>query len=109
MPTKAELDAAAPQHPVFVHPLYGYEDYGVLNTAGLEKLGWISGCPDPEGGRLARDGCGAPDGRLYGLEAYQHINRTIIQPPLERAVDSTVAFFERLSALGITGIVDAAV
>jgi predicted amidohydrolase YtcJ len=107
MPTKAELDAAAPQRPVFVHPLYGFEDYGVLNTAGLERLGWVNRCPDPEGGKLARDGSGAPDGRLYGLEAYQHINRTIIQPPLERAVDSTVAFFERLSALGITGIVDA--
>lgn len=107
MPTKAELDAAAPDHPVFVHPLYGYEDFGVLNSAALTKLGWEGRCVDPAGGVLHRDGSGAPDGRLSGLEAYQHINRAIIQPSLERAVDSTVAFLERLSALGITGIVDA--
>jgi predicted amidohydrolase YtcJ len=107
MPTKAELDAVAPDHPVFVHPLYGYQDFGVLNSAALTRLGWEGQCDDPAGGVLHRDHSGAPDGRLFGLEAYQHINRAIIHPPLERAVDSTVAFLERLSALGITGIVDA--
>jgi predicted amidohydrolase YtcJ len=107
MPTKAELDEAAPNHPVFVHPLYGYDDFAVLNSAALVALGWVGQCPDPDGGVLFRDEDGAPDGRLAGLAAYQHINRQIIQPTPRRSIDSTQAFFDRLSSLGLTGIVDA--
>lgn len=108
MPTMTDLDRVAPQHPVFVHPLYGHDDFGVLNSKALEALGWVERCADPEGGHLHRDDDGRPDGRLSGLAAYQHINRVIIAPPLPRAIDSTVAFLERLASLGITGIIDAA-
>ncbi|OLT18827.1 hypothetical protein BJF78_11500 [Pseudonocardia sp. CNS-139] len=108
MPTRAELDAAAPRHPVFVYPLYGHEDVAVLNGAALDALGWTGAVPDPEGAVLFRGPDGRPDGRLTGLGAYQHIARVAADPDPERAVASSRAFFRRLAALGLTGVVDAA-
>lgn len=107
MPTRAELDAAAPRHPVFVHPLYGHDDHGVLNSAGLEALGWVGRCADPDGGVLHRLDDGSPDGRLAGLAAYQHINRVALTPDPARSRASTRAYFARLAELGLTGVIDA--
>ncbi|WP_395105908.1 amidohydrolase [Actinomadura sp. SCN-SB] len=107
MPTKEELDAAAPRHPVFVHPLYGHDDHGVLNAEALNTLGWTGRCADPGGGVLHRSDDGTPDGRLAGLGAYQHINRVALTPGPERSEASTRAFFSRLAALGLTGVIDA--
>ncbi|HEX3961847.1 MAG TPA: amidohydrolase [Trebonia sp.] len=107
MPAREELDAAAPRHPVFVHPLYGHDDFGVLNSAALAELGWTGSCADPEGGVLHRRGDGAPDGRLSGLAAYQHINAVALRPGVDQAEASTRAFFSRLAELGVTGVVDA--
>jgi predicted amidohydrolase YtcJ len=106
MPGRAELDAAAPGHPVFIHPLYGHEDFGVLNAAALAGLGWAAG-PGPEGGTLHRAPDGTPDGRLSGLAAYLHVTQAALQPGPARAQESTRAFFTRLAELGLTGVVDA--
>jgi predicted amidohydrolase YtcJ len=107
MPDRAELDAAAPGHPVFVHPLYGHDDFGVLSSAALAELGWTGACPDPDGGVLHRDVGGAPDGRLAGLAAYQKVYQVALRPSPGQAEASTRAFFARLAALGLTGVVDA--
>jgi predicted amidohydrolase YtcJ len=107
MPTRAELDAAAPDHPIFVHPLYGHDDHGVLNGVALKTLGWTGSCADPEGGTLHRRPDGTPDGRLSGLSAYQHINQAALHPTPTQAEASTRAFFTRLAALGLTGVIDA--
>jgi hypothetical protein len=107
LPTLAELDAAAPAHPVFVHAVYAHDDWAVLNTAALQALGWCGHCPNPEGGTLPRRPDGAPDGRLVGLDAYQHVVRLALRPTADRAVASTRAYFTRLAALGLTGVIDA--
>src|ERR1700691_15217 len=107
LPTLAELDAAAPAHPVFVHAVYAHDDWAVLNTAALQALGWCDRCPDPEGGTLPRRPDGTPDGRLVGLDAYQHVTRLALRPTADRAVASTRAYFTRLAALGLTGVIDA--
>jgi hypothetical protein len=107
LPSRAELDQAAPDHPVFIHPLYGHDDYGVLNAAGLAALGWTGDCADPAGGTLYRLPDGAPDGRLAGLGAYQLVNAVALRPTAAEAEDSTKAFFSRLAALGLAGVIDA--
>ncbi|WP_158542758.1 amidohydrolase [Phytoactinopolyspora halophila] len=107
MPTREELDATCPDHPAFVHPLYGHEDHGVLNSRALAELGWTGQCADPDGGTLGRADDGSPDGRLAGVAAYQHVMRAALQPGPERAAESTTAFFARLAALGLTGVIDA--
>lgn len=107
MPTSSELDAAAPQHPVFVHPVYGVDDYGVLNQAALQALGWTGRCADPPGGRLLRRHDGTPDGRLAGVFGYQAVIKSALQPTSAESEHSTAAFFARLAALGLTGVIDA--
>jgi len=107
MPTRQELDAASGDRPVFVHPVYGRDDFGVLSTAALEALGWVGDCPDPAGGRLHRLPDGSPDGRLSGAFAYAAVTRQVLTPDAARAEESTRAFFARLAALGMTGVIDA--
>jgi len=107
MPTSGELDAAAPGHPVFVHPLYGHDDHAVLNAAGLAALGYDEQSPDPEAAVLGRRSDGSLDGTVRGLGFYQHMARVALTPTPERAMQSTRAFFQRLAALGLTGVVDA--
>jgi len=107
MPTPAELTAAAPAHPVFVHPLYGHDDHAVLNDAALAALGLTGACPDPEGGALGRRPDGSPDGTVRGLAFYQVMAREVLRPSFERAIESTRAFLGRLASLGLTGVVDA--
>lgn len=107
MPELSELDGAAPSHPVFVHPVYGQDDYGVLNSAALRALGWTGRCADPDGGVLSRRADGTPDGRLSGLGAYQQVSQLALRPSPAEAKASTRAFLGRLAALGLTGVVDA--
>ncbi|MDR1427724.1 MAG: amidohydrolase [Bifidobacteriaceae bacterium] len=107
MPTPAELTAAAPNNPVFVHPLYGYDDHAVLNRRGLEVLGWAGPMDDPAQGTLDRDATGAPNGIVRGLPMYAMIAARAGTPGLAREAESSRAFFERLAAVGLTGVVDA--
>lgn len=66
-PTKAELDAAAPRHPV----LYHAGPAGVCNTAALVISGVTKDTPDPLPGKIVRDPkTGEPTGMLrnaYGV------------------------------------------
>jgi predicted amidohydrolase YtcJ len=107
LPDIAELDDAAPRHPVFIYPVYGHQDYGVLNTAALQALGWTGQCADPAGGMLHRRPDGSPDGRLSGVAAYQQVTQLALRPAPARAEESTRAFLARLAGLGLTGVVDA--
>ena len=59
--TRADLDTAAPQHPVYIEHRGGHTAY--VNSIALEKAGITEGTPDPEGGRFARD---PASGRLTG-------------------------------------------
>ncbi|WP_319455897.1 MULTISPECIES: amidohydrolase [unclassified Mycobacterium] len=106
-PSRTELDAAAPRHPVFVHPVYGFADHGVLNTVALQALGWTGQCQDPSGGTLYRLSDGTPDGRLTGVSAFQAVVAEALQPTTEESEASTRAFFGRLAGLGLTGVIDA--
>ena len=60
LPTGAELDAAAPGHPVFARR-GGH--LAVASTPALQAAGFGPGTPDPPGGKIGR----LPDGRLSGV------------------------------------------
>ena len=60
LPTGAELDAAAPGHPVFARR-GGH--LAVANTLALQAAGIEQGTPDPPGGKIGH----LPDGRLSGV------------------------------------------
>lgn len=101
-PTRAELDAAVPDHPVYVQELY---DRGVLNSAGLRACGWDDSSPDPARGELVRSG-GALTGELRGVGAFS--------VPLAQALEvsdgedeaGVIAMNAVLARHGLTGVVD---
>jgi predicted amidohydrolase YtcJ len=63
MPTKAELDAAAPEHPVAVDSAYAFS----LNTLALREAGITAASPNPPGGAIVKDASGAPTGLLRNV------------------------------------------
>lgn len=62
-PTKADLDAAAPDHPVVVYHISGH--LCVANSVALSIAGIGDSMQDPKGGRLGRDASGQLNGILY--------------------------------------------
>ena len=61
LPTLDELNAAAPDTPVFILRLY---DRALLNGAALRAVGYSRDTPDPPGGHIERDARGEPTGLL---------------------------------------------
>src|SRR3954454_3924862 len=61
MPTLDEINAAAPDTPVFVLHLY---DRALLNRAALRAVGYTRDTPEPPGGTIERDRSGNPTGLL---------------------------------------------
>jgi predicted amidohydrolase YtcJ len=68
LPTLAELDAAAPDHPVLARR-GGH--LAVANSAALRTAGIGAGTPDPPGGGIGRAADGSPTGVLEGGAVYQ--------------------------------------
>jgi predicted amidohydrolase YtcJ len=82
LPTRAELDAAAPQHPVFV-PRGGH--LAVANSAALERAGIALDAADPAGGHFGRDETGVLDGLLLEEGALAPLRESM--PPVSRDDD----------------------
>jgi predicted amidohydrolase YtcJ len=106
LPTRRELDAAAPHHPVYVPR--GTRFFAAANTAALRAAGYDRNTPDPPGGRLGRDAGGELDGFLENPLAFEPVRRLV--PPLTPAGrDQALARAQRaLNAVGITSAIDPA-
>src|SRR5437879_1000238 len=61
-PTAASISAAAPDNPVFLTRVDGHAVW--VNHKALELAGLSAATPDPAGGKILRDVCGAPAGVL---------------------------------------------
>lgn len=60
LPTRAEIDAVIPGHPVLIRRFCGH--VAVVNSAALKLLGIDDGVVDPEGGTFDRDAQGKLNG-----------------------------------------------
>jgi predicted amidohydrolase YtcJ len=102
-PTRAELDEACPDHPVYVQALY---EHAVLNSAALRASGIDRLEADPPGGIIERDAAGRATGLISGLGAFALCLGAMSRrtPDQERA--STAAMLRELHATGLTGLVD---
>lgn len=107
MPTLAEINAAAPDTPVFILHLY---DRALLNAAALRAVGYTKDTPDPAGGRIERDRYGNPTGMLIAEPNALILYATLAKGPklnLSDQINSTRHFMRELNRLGLTSCIDA--
>ena len=101
-PTAAELDAAAPDNPVFIVRTCGH--MGVANSAALRLAGVGHNTPDPEGGVIERRG-----GELTGLfqeRAMRLVRDVIPEPGHATLVDAIERACRHLASLGFASATD---
>lgn len=107
LPTLDELNAVAPDTPVFILHLY---DRALLNGAALRAVGYTKDTPAPPGGEILRDASGNPTGLLLAKPNAGILYATLAKGPklpLDYQVNSTRHFMRELNRLGVTGAIDA--
>src|SRR5207302_9995015 len=78
MPTLDEINAAAPDTPVFVLHLYAR---ALLNRAALRVVGYDKNTPNPLGGEIQRDKAGNPTGLLIAQPSAFILYSTLAKGP----------------------------
>lgn len=101
--TARDLDAATPDHPVYLTQTMGH--YGVANSAALRLAGITRDTPDPPNGTIDRYPDGTPTGILK--ESAQGLVRRHIPPRTAADVERSIANLARaFNAEGMTGAKD---
>jgi len=103
-PTAAPLDAAIPDHPVWLRRVDGHA--GVANAAAMRAAGVTALTPDPEGGRIVRDATGNPTGTFVD-GAMSLIDTKVPAPSPELRKARVLAAAQTIAANGLTEIHDA--
>jgi len=102
LPTRAELDDAAPRHPVVVDAAYAF----MVNTAALQAAGIGPDTSSPRGGSIVRDAQGRPTGLLRNvgglLDRYQAAGRP------DRLLPALEDVHRRYNQVGITSVIERA-
>ncbi|WP_342251217.1 amidohydrolase [Sphingomonas sp. OTU376] len=107
LPTLDEINAAAPETPVFILHLY---DRALLNAAALRAVGYDKNTPNPPGGEIMRDAQGNPTGLLLAQPNATILYATLAKGPKlppEYQLNSTKHFMRELNSLGVTSVIDA--
>ena len=103
LPTRAQVDAATPDHPVFVQRLDGH--MALANTRAIELAGITSATQAPDGGTIVRDASGAPAG-VFKDNAMDLVSRAIPADTAEETLEKAAAALKLAAALGVTTIQD---
>jgi predicted amidohydrolase YtcJ len=102
--TAKDLDGIEMKRPI---ALWGNDGHTVwVNSRGLALLGVTAETPDIPGGKIARDAKGAPTG-YFADSASIFVDEKIPSPSLEEKAALTAAELKRMSAYGITSLMDA--
>ena len=107
MPTLDEINAAAPDTPVFVLHLY---DRALLNAAALRAVGYGKDSPEFPAGEVQRDSRGNPTGLLIAKPNANILYSTLARGPKlsrEEQLNSSRLFFRELNRFGLTSVIDA--
>ena len=107
LPTLDEINAIAPDTPVFLLHLY---DRALLNRAAIRAVGYTKDTPEFPGGEIVRDTNGEPQGLLIA-----NPNATILYATLARGPklppdyqkNSSRHFMREVNRLGVTSVIDA--
>lgn len=107
LPTIDEINAIAPDTPVFLLHLY---DRALLNAAAVRAVGFTKDTKDPPGGEISRDAAGNPTGLLLAKPNAGILYATLAKGPklpFDYQVNSTRHFMRELNRLGVTAVIDA--
>ncbi len=107
LPTVSELNAAAPDTPVFVLHLY---QSAILNRAAVRAVGFTRDSVVPPGGEIVRGHSGEPTGVLLAAPAAGLLYSTLAKGPSlaeEQQLGSTRHFMHELNRFGLTSAIDA--
>jgi len=107
MPTLDEINAAAPDTPVFVLHLY---DSALLNAAALRAVGYTKNTPNPPGGEIQHDKNGNPTGLLIAKPNANILYSTLAKGSKAvtlRPDKFTRLFMRELNRFGLTSVIDA--
>ena len=103
LPTRHVIDAATPDHPVFVQRLDGH--MALANSVALRLAGVTGGTADPPGGTIVRDASGAPTGVLKD-NAADLVARVIPEPSREMNLRAARAALAEAARVGVTTVQD---
>ncbi|KVV48372.1 amidohydrolase [Burkholderia territorii] len=106
-PTVAELNAIAPDTPVFIMHL---GDSALLNAAALRAIGYGRDTSDPPGGEIQRDRLSRPTGMLIARPDMAVLHAALERAPklgLDDQMNSMRHFMRELNRLGVTSAIDA--
>jgi len=107
MPTLEEINAIAPETPVFILHLY---DRAFMNRAALKAVGYNKNTPAPAGGIIQRDSNGEPTGLIIASPNAMILYSTLAKGPklsYEHQLNSTRHYMKELNRFGITSVIDA--
>lgn len=107
LPTIEEINAIAPDTPVFLLHLY---DRALLNAAAVRAVGFTKETKNPPGGEITRDAAGNPTGLLLAKPNAGILYATLAKGPklpFDYQVNSTRHFMRELNRLGVTAVIDA--
>ena len=103
-PTRAELAAAAGDHPAYVQLFYGW---ALMTPAAFKALNIATDSDLPPRGALERDAAGNPTGGISGDTAtITALFARLPSPSFEQRVEGTRKFFRELNRLALTGVID---
>lgn len=103
VPTRADLDAAAPDNPVVLTRAGAHSS--VSNSVALKLAGISSATPDPESGMIERGPNGEPNGIIR--ERSDIVTRLVPPDTKEQMRPSYIKTLKWLLSLGITTVMEA--
>ena len=111
-PTRADLDAAAPHHPVYVRGIWGYWNrppvHSVANSRALALAGVGRGTVPPPGVEIVRDAAGEPTGLFVEHNLIQVLEFTLMRAAPRFTPDDRVRALRvsqrRYAARGVTAV-----
>ena len=103
-PTHDALSAAVPDRPVWLERVDGHA--GLANARAMRAAGVTAATRDPEGGRVERDGAGAPTG-VFVDNAQGLVDRAVPEATREELRASVLAAVKEANRWGLVAIHDA--
>ncbi|MDK2972195.1 MAG: hypothetical protein PWP23_1950 [Candidatus Sumerlaeota bacterium] len=102
-PTAADLDAIAPNNPIFLSARSGHAAW--VNSEAMRLAGITASTPDPPGGAIQRNEAGEPTG-IFFEESGALVRSVVPEPTIEETTEAMAEAQEAAWRAGLTGVHD---